>query len=440
MTDDQRAWPPSLWAETAGPEQVCAPLSGDTQVEVAIVGAGFTGLSAALHLAEAGHTVRVLEAVQPGWGASGRNGGQVNPGWKLLPEEIETLHGCEQGRCINTMADAACDLVFDLIARHDIHCDAVRPGYVQGAQSRRGIGFLENWVRQWSARGAPVELLSRRETVELLGTEAYLQALLDRRGGNIQPLRYARGLASAAMGAGALVHGDSPALSLQRDAQGWRLASSNGSLLAEQVLICTNGYTDSLWPGLATAVVPVASFVAATEPLDVQRLATILPGRHAVSETRRVQVYYRMDADGRFVIGGRGNLFNAAQAGDVAHVHAEACRLFPILAQVKWQFHWGGYTAMTLSHTPKLMKLAPGLHAGMGYNGRGIAMATMMGKQMALAVTGEQPDMPVEPMSRIPLHGLRQAGISFRLIAGTLLDRCEHLTERRGGMRLLEND
>ncbi|NCF83602.1 MAG: FAD-dependent oxidoreductase [Proteobacteria bacterium] len=440
MTDDQRAWPPSLWVETAGPEQVCAPLSGDTQVEVAIVGAAFTGLSAALHLAEAGHTVRVLEAAQPGWGASGRNGGQVNPGWKLLPEEIETLHGREQGRCINTMADAACDLVFDLIARHDMDCDAVRPGYVQGAQSRRGIGFLENWVRQWSARGAPVELLSRRETMELLGTEAYLQALLDRRGGNIQPLRYARGLASAAMGAGALVHGDSPALSLRRDARGWRLASSNGSLLAEQVLICTNGYTDSLWPGLATAVVPVASFVAATEPLDVQRLAAILPGRHAVSEARRVQVYYRMDADGRFVIGGRGNLFNAAQAGDVAHVHAEACRLFPILAHVKWQFHWGGYTAMTLSHTPKLMKLAPGLHAGMGYNGRGIAMATMMGKQMALAVTGEQPDMPVEPMSRIPLHGLRQAGISFRLMAGTLLDRCEHLTERRGGMRLLGDE
>ena len=440
MTDDQRAWPPSLWAETAGPEQACAPLSGDTQVEVAIVGAGFTGLSAALHLAEAGHTVRVLEAVQPGWGASGRNGGQVNPGWKLLPEEIENLHGREQGRCINAMADAACDLVFDLIARHDIHCDAVRPGYVQGAQSRRGIGFLENWVRQWSARGAPVELLSRRETVELLGTEAYLQALLDRRGGNIQPLRYARGLASAAMEAGALVHGDSPALSLRRDARGWRLASSNGSLLAEQVLICTNGYTDSLWPGLTTAVVPVASFVAATEPLDVQRLATILPGRHAVSEARRVQVYYRMDADGRFVIGGRGNLFNAAQAGDVAHVHAEACRLFPILAHVKWQFHWGGYTAMTLSHTPKLMKLAPGLHAGMGYSGRGIAMATMMGKQMALAVTGEQPDMPVEPMSRIPLHGLRQAGISFRLMAGTLLDRCERLTERRRGMRLLGDE
>lgn len=440
MTDDQRAWPPSLWAETAGPEQVCAPLSGDTQVEVAIVGAGFTGLSAALHLAEAGHTVRVLEAAQPGWGASGRNGGQVNPGWKLLPEEIENLHGREQGRCINTMADAACNLVFDLIARHDMDCDAVRPGYVQGAQSRRGIDFLENWVRQWSARGAPVELLSRRETVELLGTGAYLQALLDRRGGNIQPLRYARGLASAAMGAGALVHGDSPVLSLQRDAQGWRLASPSGSLLAEQVLICTNGYTGSLWPELATAVVPVASFVAATEPLDEQRVATILPGRHAVSETRRVQVYYRMDADGRFVIGGRGNLFNAAQAGDVAHVHAEACRLFPILAHVKWQFHWGGYTAMTLSHTPKLMKLAPDLHAGMGYNGRGIAMATMMGKQMALAVTGEQPDMPVEPMSRIPLHGLRQAGISFRLITGTLLDRCEHLTERRGGMRLLEDE
>jgi len=394
MTDDTRAWPPSLWAETAGQEQDCAPLAGDSHTEIAIVGGGFTGLSAALHLAQAGHGVRVLEAVQPGWGASGRNGGQVNPGWKLLPEEVETLYG----------------------------------------QSRRGINFLEKWVRQWSARGATVELLSRRETVELLGTEVYLGALLDRRGGHIQPLSYARGLARAAMGAGALVHGDSPVLSLGAADGGWKLATPNGSLAAEQVLICTNGYTGDLWPGLAT------SFVAATETLDEQRLAAILPGRHAVSETRRVQVYYRLDAGGRFVIGARGHWFNTAQAGDVAHVHAEACRLFPALAHVKWQFHWGGYTAMTLSHTPKLMKLAPGLHAAMGYNGRGVAMATMMGKQMALAVTGGQPEMSVEPMSRIPLHGLRQVGLSFRLLAGTLLDRCEHLAERRGGMRLLGDD
>ncbi len=440
MTDDLRAWPPSLWAETAGPEPACTPLAGHHDVEIAIVGAGFTGLSAALHLAEAGHTVRVLEAVQPGWGASGRNGGQVNPGWKLLPEEVETRHGSEQGRRINAMADAACDLVFDLIDRHAIDCDALRPGYVQGAQSRRGINFLERWVRQWSARGAPVELLSRRRTVDLLGTEVYLRALLDRRGGNIQPLSYARGLARAAMGAGALVHGDSPALSVRPHTGGWKLASPNGSLMAEQVLICTNGYTGSLWPRLATVVVPVPSFVAATEPLDEERLAAILPGRHAVSETRRVQVYYRMDTEGRFVIGARGHLFNAAQTGDVSHVHAEACRLFPALSDVKWQFHWGGYTAMTLSHTPKLMKLAPGVLAGMGYNGRGVAMATMMGKQMALAVRGEPSDMPVEPMSRIPLHGLRQVGLSFRLIAGALFDRCEHLTERRGGMRLLEDE
>ena len=439
MSDDTSAWPPSLWAETAAPAPACAPLVGEHQVEFAVVGAGFTGLSAALHLAGAGHAVRVLEAVRPGWGASGRNGGQVNPGWKLLPEEVETLHGREQGRRINAMADAACDLVFDLIARHGIACDAVRSGYVQGAQSRRGITFLENWTRQWSARGAPVDLLSRRETVELLGTEAYLWALLDRRGGNIQPLSYARGLARAAIAAGALIHGDSPALSLRRDAGGWKLTTSNGSLVADQVLICTNGYTGSLWPGLAAVVVPVPSFVAASEPLDDKLLAAILPGHHAVSETRRVQVYYRTDGDGRFVIGGRGHLFDDAEMGDVAHVHAEACRLYPALTDVKWQFHWGGYTAMTLSHTPKLMALAPGLHAGMGYNGRGIAMATMMGKQLAMAVVGERPDMPVESMSRIALHGLRQVALSFRLIAGTFLDRCEHLTERRGGMRLLED-
>jgi glycine/D-amino acid oxidase-like deaminating enzyme len=439
MRDAQSAWPASLWTDTAVAGPACAPLDGEHRVEVAVVGAGFTGLSAALHVADAGRSVAVLEAVQPGWGASGRNGGQVNPGLKLLPDEVEARYGAQQGSRINAMANAACDLVFDLIDAHTIDCDALRPGYVQGAESRRGIAFLENWVRQWAARGAPVELLSRHETVKLLGTEAYLRAMLDIRGGNIQPLSYARGLARAAIAAGAALHGDSPVLSLKPHAGGWKLTTPHGGLLAEQVLICTNGYTGRLWPGLGAAVVPVPSFVAATAPLEESLHTAILPGRHAVSEARRVQVYYRMDRDGRFVVGGRGHLFDDAQSGDDSHVHAEARRLFPALADVKWEFHWGGYTAMTLSHAPKLMKLAPGLHASMGYNGRGVAMATMMGKQLAMIVAGEKSDMPVEPVQRIPLHWLRQVGISFRLVAGSFLDRIEHLNERRSGMRLLQD-
>ena len=241
------------------------------------------------------------------------------------------------------------------------------------------------------------------------------------------------------MAAGVKIHGDSAAISLSRVADRWRVTTATGSVDAEQVLICTNGYSDGLWPGLARTVVPVVSFVTASEPLDNTRLAAILPGRHAVSETRRVQVYYRMDGDGRFVIGGRGHLFSSAQMGDPAHVQAEACRLFPALADVRWPFHWGGYTAMTLSHTPMLTKLAPGLHAGMGYNGRGVAMATMMGRQLARVVREEDADMPVQTLSRIPLHGLRQLGISTRLIVGGFLDRREHLTERRTGMRLLKD-
>ena len=390
-----------------------------------VVGGGFTGLSAALHLAEAGKFARVLEAVGPGWGASGRNGGQINPAWKVLPEEMERRYGAERGRRVAAMANATCDLVFELIDRHEIRCDAVRPGYLQGAFGPRGRKRLDAWVRQWAARGAPVEILDRSSTASLVGADVYDCAMLDRRGGNIQPLSYVRGLARAAMAAGAEVHGESAATEVRSHGAGWQVSTANGRVRAEQVLLCTNGYTDALWPGLRTAVVPAVSFIAATRPLGDNLARTILPECHGVSETRRVQVYYRKDRDDRFVFGGRGKFLSAAQMGDDTHVRTMALEMFPQLAGTEWEFHWGGYVAMTPSWAPKLMRLARGVYAGMGYNGRGVAMATMMGKQLAAAVLGEDPDMPVTPLVRIPFHALRQIGVSWHLLAGRWLDRLD---------------
>jgi len=416
---------PSLWAETAPPAPDCPPLEGTHETEVAIIGGGFTGLSAALHLAQEGRAVHVLEAAEPGWGASGRNGGQVNPAWKVLPDDIEARHGRAAGARIVAMASATCDLVFDLIERHQIGCDAVRPGYVQGGFAAPGKRHLDKWVRQWSKRGAPVAFLERAEAEALLGTDAYDCAMLDRRGGNIQPLSFARGLAQAAMEKGAAVHGASTVSKLRRAGAAWRVETAQGAVTAEKVFLCTNGYSDALWPGLRQSVVPAPSFVAATEPLDDTLRAQILPGKHAVSETRRNQFYYCMDRHGRFVIGGRGNLLDSAEQGDTSHIQAAASKLFPQLRDARWAFAWGGYVAMTWNKAPKLMRLDDNVYAGLGYNGRGVAMATMMGKQLALLALGETPDMPVSGLKRIPFHAFRRVGITTRLIGGALLDRLE---------------
>ncbi len=425
MPDSSPTLPPSLWAATAEPAPDCPPLAGSEEAEVAVVGGGFTGLSAALHLAEAGTSVRLLEAAEPGWGASGRNGGQVNPGWKILPSAIRERYGADRGERVIRMAGSTCDLVFDLIERHGIACDAIRPGLVFGANGRRALGVIDDWVRDWSAAGADVERLDRQGSADLLGTETYDAVFLDRRGGNIQPLSYARGLARAAQAAGAHLHGASPAIAVEKQGAGWRVRSRAGEVRARWVLLCTNGYSDALWPGLAQAVVPVMSLVAATKPLSGNLREGILPARNAVTEAKRVIVYYRLDAADRFVIGGRGRLGLADEGSDLAHLERVAVRYFPQLEGAEWEFNWGGLVAMTRRKTPLMMRLAPGVLAGLGFNGRGVAMGTMMGKQLAAAVRGEEVDMPLQALERWPLHAFRQLGVTGRIILGGWLDRLE---------------
>ncbi len=417
--------PPSLWAATAAPGPSAPRLTGPAEADVAVVGGGFTGLSAALHLAEAGKQVVLLEAAEPGWGASGRNGGQVNPGWKVLPSEIKARYGAARGERVARMAHETCDLVFELIDRFGIACDALRPGFLQAAYGGHGRKNQENWAREWSAYDAEIDLLDRDGLADLIGTDKYDGGMRDARGGNLQPLSYARGLAKAAAGLGVALHGGSPATAVTRHGAGWRVATPEGQVSAEQLVIGTNGYTDDLWPGLKETVVPVPSFIVASTPLSQNLARGILPGRHAVSETRRVLFYFRMDRNDRFVFGGRGKLFDSVDHGPMEHLKAEARRLYPQLADIGWDFSWGGYVAVTREHTPRLMRLAPGVFAGLGYNGRGIAMATMMGKQLALAILGEDPDMMVEELRQIPFHGLRQIGVSWHLLTGGWLDRLD---------------
>ncbi len=423
-----RALPASLWAATAAPAIETTPLEGEVRAQVCVVGGGYTGLSAALHLAEAGAEVVLLEAAEPGWGASGRNGGQVIAGLKWDPDEIEARFGRERGARLVAFAGAAPDLVFALIARHGIDCAAGRNGWIQAVHAAKAMPAMESRAAQWARRGVKVELLDRAGVAALTGAQAYAGGWVDPRGGHLQPLSYARGLARAARGAGARVHGATPARGLVRTNRAWRVATPGGAVVAERVLLCTNGYTDGLWPGLARGIIPATSYQAATRPLGDNHRRAILPRGHVVSDTRRLITYFRLDPAGRLVIGGRGRFVESSDPALYGHLRARLAELFPDLGDPGWAFHWAGRVALTLDHLPHLHEPAPGLLAALGYNGRGVALATAVGKALAERALGASADalaLPVAPIRPIPLHGLRRPALDLAIAWKRLLDAWE---------------
>lgn len=405
----------SLWTATANPASPCPPLKGTEEAEVAIIGGGFTGLSAALHLAEAGVSVRLLEAETPGWGASGRNGGQVNPGLKEDPDTIETRFGPEMGGRMVALAGGAGDFVFRLIDRLGIDCDAAQPGWIQPVHSEEAMKTVRPRVEQWQRRGAPLRMLSRTETADLLGTDTYLAGMIDERGGNLHPLNYALGLAGAAKKAGAVINGHSQVTRMEREGGRHVLQTDSGRVTARTVLFCTNGYSGPLNGKLARSVVPIRSVQVATEPLSDNLRRSILPRGHSASDSRRLLLYFRLDRDGRFVMGGRGDYTEAGTEKQFTVLREASLALYPQLAEADWTYKWGGFVAMTADHYPHLVRMGEGIWGALGYNGRGVAMATMLGKVLADAAQGvrEQAlDYPVTDVKPIPFHFLRKPAVA----------------------------
>jgi glycine/D-amino acid oxidase-like deaminating enzyme len=395
-----------LWANTAVPDVQAQALHGAVSADVVIVGAGFTGCAAALALARRGQRVRVLEARTVGWGASGRTGGQVIPGLKYDPDELEAMFGPELGPRMVAAAGGVGDEVFGLIERHGISCDAQRKGWLQPAYSAKSLDLALRRCDSWKRRGADVTPVDRSRMAQLLGTDHYLGGWEDRRAGHVQPMSYVRGLASAAQRAGAEIHIESPALSLSRQGAKWRVSTPQGSIEADQVLIATNGYTDRLWPGLARTVVPMMSYQAATVPIPDTLGKSILAEGHAASDTRRLLWYFRRDAHGRLIMGGRAPYREDLGAADDNYVRNAVNRLFPQLRSTPFEFHWAGRVAMTQDHIPHLNQLDKGLWAALGYNGRGVGMATLLGRLLADLASGvPAKDMPFPVTSMHPIVG-----------------------------------
>ena len=297
----------NVWAESAVPATFHPPLAESIRTDVAVIGAGYCGLSAALHLAEAGVQAVVVDAHQPGWGASGRNGGQVIPGFKYDPDELEAMFGSERGGRIWRFGAGTADCVFDLIARHRMDVTTRRAGWVQGIHSEKAAVRGRRRAEQWQRRGADVEYLDAAATAEILGTELYRGSVIDRRGGALHPLSYVRELARVAGLCGARIFGETIAARLERRETGWQIHCHNGaSVQADRVLICTNAYSDTLVPGLSNSIIAANSLQVATEPLPDEWRARIMPRGEVLSDTRKVIRYWRLDDRGRLLMGGRG--------------------------------------------------------------------------------------------------------------------------------------
>jgi glycine/D-amino acid oxidase-like deaminating enzyme len=421
----RRPLPPSLYADTARPAVTTPPLDGDKRVSIAIIGGGFTGLSAALHLADQGADVAVLEAHEPGWGASGRNGGQVNPGLKHDPDRVETDFGPELGRRMVELSWNAPNVVFDLVRRHQITCEASQTGTIRAAYTAGSAAEVQASFEQGARRGMPVELLDPAKLAAATGTRRYVRALLDRRGGHVNPLGYARGLAQAAMQAGAVIHGSSPATKVWRDGGRWNVQTPTGTVSAEKLVLATNGYTDDVWPNLRRTIVPVYSGIVASEPLPEDVAREVFPVRASLYELGKVTVYYRLDASNRVLMGGRCQQSPVDSADQMQFLIRYTHRLWPQLRQVKFTHGWNGQLAVTMDHYPHIHEPADGVMVCLGYNGRGVAMSTAMGPQIARRVLGgkaSEIDMPITDLKAIPFHGLWKTAVAARITYGRIRD------------------
>jgi glycine/D-amino acid oxidase-like deaminating enzyme len=405
------SWPPSLWAATAPAGPALPALEGDRTCDVAIIGAGFTGLSAAIHLRETGAAATVIEAAEPGWGASGRNNGQVIPTLAGHdPSAMVARHG-EAGERFNALLRDSAAYLFDLARRHGIAAEAEQAGWVQPVHSPGRFRLAEKRVKEWSAIGAPVELLDRAAVSAMTGSDAWFGGFWNRTGGHINPLALTRGMADVALKLGAVIYARSPAISFNQVNGRWVVRTANGAVTARALVLATNAYTGEfarqLAPEIAREVIPVLSWQMATKPISDNIAKTIIPDRQAMSDTHRELYFARWDARNRLVTGGAAAFPGAGGANLREPVAARLKRLWPQIGDVEFDYVWSGYVGMTpdsLLHPevpgfPRIHRLGPNGFAWVGCNGRAVALSIALGRELARAVQGAALDTLGLPLS-----------------------------------------
>ncbi|MER8377919.1 FAD-binding oxidoreductase [Mesorhizobium sp. M0815] len=419
----------SLWHAVGRNRRDRPALEGALDVDLAIVGGGFSGLSTALHTAEKGISVAVLEAEIIAWGATGRNAGFVVPNFaKRDPDDIIAQLGPERGERLVGFATGSADLVFALIKRHAIECDAVQSGWIQPAHSPAALQKTRSRAEQWAQRGRQTVALDRQAVEELTGVRGYLGGWMDRSGGVLNPVEYARGLADAAEKAGARIFEHTRVKSIERTGGGWTLKTAAGSVRAEKVLVATNAYGGALDRALQRTYFPLKIFQIATAPLPREYRTRLLPGGQGVGDTRRYLFTFRFDGENRLITGGMHVFGPGADTRVPRAIWRRLARHLDLPGMPPIDYSWSGMAAVEPDFLPHLVDLGPGLVAGFACNGRGIAMTTAMGEVLADWADGTKPQdlpLPFAPPSPIPFHSLVRHAPNMVLPWSMLRDRLD---------------
>jgi len=380
----------SLYEDTAVAAPATVPLTGAQEADFVVIGAGYTGLSAAIHAAKRDVRTIVLEANEIGHGGSGRNHGHCVPvlGFINPTKAVEKL-GTERGnRFTRILADSG-DRVFSLIREYDIDCEAAPTGALQLAHSPKAMPAMQRQHAFYERLGVKPVLLDRNQAIALTGSESFHGGWLHPGGGHLNPLGYVRGLARAAMTEGATVHTGSPVVSLERKGGGWLVTCPQGTVHAKRVGIATNAYTGKLLNPLGKSFFVMSSYAVASEPLDPALRETILPENHNFGDTRPDVRYVRFDKQNRLIMGGLveptiGTDFKKT----TAFLGLRLREMFPRIGKIDWRWHWSGQLAINMDRAPHLYNPAEGLFALVGYSGRGVPTATALGEVLGEAGCG----------------------------------------------------
>jgi len=395
----------SWYTATANTLDPFPAVDGDIKADVAVVGGGFTGLSAALHLAERGVDVVLLEANRVGWGASGRNGGQIHSGQRRDVEWTEETLGVEHSKRLWALAEESKALIRDLVARHNIDCD-LRDGLFSVAHKPRFVDGERRYAEKLRSDYGydKVSFVERDALAEALGTDVYYGGIRDAGGGHLHPLNFALGLARAAVSAGARIY-EATEVTALRDGTPPVLVTPRGNVTADTVILAGNGYLDGVEPDTEARVMPMNNYILATEPVGAGAPGGILKGGEAASDSRFVIYYWRPSPDGRLLFGG-GETYTRAFPADIrSFVRRHMLNIYPQFKDVRIEHAWGGTLGVTVNRLPYIRKLRSGVYVGMGYSGQGVTIAPLGGRLLADALTnapGRLDDYASLPTPRFP--------------------------------------